>query len=247
MSLEEQQSKFYALNDWCHTEQGVKVIQAFLSELTPLKDLLHGNTLLQLGYCGSNLFTSNLRFQHKWIATPYLDKTSNAVMLFNQLPLDRESIDCLIAPLTLDILAAKSSLDEIDRVLKPLGYIIFFGINPISLWGWWLQKANKKSFAELLGKPRSVLSIKRAMSHRGYIQCHLSTFYYVPPCKSEKWLKKFELFNEIGKMISPIPAGFYCLVMQKHQENLVGPILLEEEEETINTVNPVTLQPTCKQ
>ncbi|MGQ3887733.1 methyltransferase domain-containing protein [Legionella sp. CNM-1927-20] len=245
LSLEEQRSKFYALNDWCSTKQGVEVNHAFFAELNPLKDLLHGDTLLQLGRIGDNFFYK-LRFQHKWLVTPYLDNTSTAVMLFNQIPLDRDSIDCLIAPLTLDILTSKSILDEIDRVLKPLGYVIFFGINPISLWGCWLRKANKKDFKELSGKPTSVLSVKRAMLRRGYIQCHLSTFYYVPPCRSEKWLKKLEIFNEIGKMISPFPAGFYCLVMQKLEENLIGPIHLEGNEKEIPNAAPVSLQPTCK-
>ncbi|STX29097.1 methyl-transferase [Legionella beliardensis] len=245
MSLEEQQYKFQALNEWFSTEQGIKIAQAFFSELAPLKDLLHGDTLLQLGSCGDNLFFSELRFQHKWLATPYISSSSTVITLLNQLPLDRDSVDCIIVPFTLEALAIKSPIDEIDRVLKPSGYAIFLGVNPVSLWGWWLRKAGKNFFGTLSGKPKSVLSIKRAMLHRGYVQCHLSSFYYIPPCKAEKWLARLEFFNEIGKMISPIPAGFYCLVVQKQQENLIGPIVLEEEE-TLAAASPVSLQPTCK-
>ncbi|WP_165482757.1 methyltransferase [Legionella gresilensis] len=245
LSLEEQRSKFHALNDWCSTKQGSEVNKAFFAELSPLKDLLHGDTLLQLGCLGDNFFYK-LRFQHKWLVTPYLNNTSTAVMLLNQLPIDRDSIDCLIAPLTLDLLGSKNIFDEVDRILKPLGYAIFFGINPFSLWGHWLRKTNKKDFQSLSGKPVSILSVKRAMLRRGYIQCHLSTFYYIPPCQSEKWLARFEIFNEIGKMISPLPAGFYCLVMRKLEENLIGPISLETDKEALVSADPVSLQPTCK-
>lgn len=176
---------------------------------------------------------------------PYFSHSSSVVTLLNQLPLDRDSVDCVISMFTLEALAIKSPIDEIDRILKPSGYAVFFGVNPISLWGWWLRKADKNFFGAFKGKPKSVLSIKRMMLHRGYMQCYLSGFYYIPPCKSEKWLERFELFNEIGKMISPIPAGFYCLVVQKQQKNLVGPILLRREE-AFSSVNPAPLQPTCQ-
>lgn len=53
----------------------------------------------------------------------------------NQLPLDRNSIDCIIVPLTLETFGSSLSLiDEIDRVLSPMGFVILLGINPWSLW-----------------------------------------------------------------------------------------------------------------
>lgn len=242
MSLEEQQHQFHALNEWFLTEQGIKIAHAFFSELIPLQDILHGATLLQFGQCGDNLILNKLRFQSKWIATPYLSDNSALVTLLNQLPLNRESVDCILAPLTLEAFVHKNPIDEIDRVLKPLGYVIFFGINPISLWGYWLSRSKKNFYGISKAKSKSVFTIKRAMLHRGYLLCHLSHFYYLPPCREKKWLTRFEMFNELGKMIAPMPAGFYCLVAQKQQENLIGPILVKQEKIPVSA-HDVSLQP----
>ncbi len=48
------------------------------------------------------------------------------------LPFKRDSIDCILAPLTLQCFNLnKNPIDEIDRVLKPMGYLVIFGTNPI--------------------------------------------------------------------------------------------------------------------
>ena len=246
MSLIEQKAKFHTLDDWFLTPQGLNVAQAFLAELTPIQDLFHGETLLQLGSCGENSLYSKFRYPHKWIGAPYLSAKTALITQLNRLPLDRDSVNCVIAPLTLEAFINKETLiDEIDRVLKPLGYVIFFGVNPFSLWGLWLRIANNTCFGNIQTKPKSVLSIKRAMTHRGYVQCHLSTFYYIPPIINKHWIEKFEILNEVGKMISPMPSGFYCFVVQKQQENLIPLIKLSTNKNYLVSAVP-PLQPTCR-
>jgi hypothetical protein len=53
------------------------------------------------------------------------------------------------------------------------------------------------------------------MLARGYEQCWLSSFYYIPPVGSEYWLRKLGFLNQMSKMVSPYPPGFYCLILQK--------------------------------
>ena len=50
---------------------------------------------------------------------------------------------------------------------------------------------------------------------RGYKLENLSHFYFIPPWVNEPWLRRLEVLNEMGKMLWPCPAGFYCLVMRK--------------------------------
>lgn len=245
--LDEQKTKFQALNKWFFSEQGSIIAQAFSSELTLLKDLLYGDTFLQLGSLGDDSLAKKLRYQHKWVVTPDVNADTTIVALLNQLPIDRNSVDCIIAPLTMDAFSSeKNPIDEMDRILKPMGHIVFFGINPFSLWGAWLRLAHKTCFGETKNRPKSVLSIKRAMLHRGYIQCHLSSFYYIPPFAQKKWIDKFEILNVTGKMISAIPAGFYCLVVQKHEENLI-PLIPVSANEKYRPSVAIPLQPTCRE
>lgn len=245
MSVEEQQARFRALNEWFQSDCGLHVMQAFIAELNPIKGLLHGDTLLQFGSCGANSLAHALRYSHKWTVTPYESAESNLITLSNQLPLDRDSIDCVLAPLTLDAFTNKENLvNEIDRVLKPMGYAVFFGINPVSLWGLWLRISKNKCFGDAKLKPKSVLSVKLSMIHRGYIQCHLSGFYYIPPVQSQKWISTFEVLNEVGKMISPVPSGFYCFVVQKQQENYIPWVKMQTDEKYVAVTIP-PLQTGC--
>ncbi|WP_051555083.1 class I SAM-dependent methyltransferase [Legionella fairfieldensis] len=219
MSLNAEKSKFRALDNWFNSPQGIDVGDAFTTELSHLNEFLYGETLLQLGHCSTNPWLRPLHYSHKWCATPYTDPLSTLVTSFNYLPLARNSVDCIIAPLTMEAFNYKKNpIDELDRVLKPMGYVVFLGINPMSLWGLFVRLKRYSCFGPLKGQPMSVFFIKRAMLHRGYIQCNLSAFYYIPPVSTEKWVRNLHILNELGKMISPCPAGFYCLVMQKEEE-----------------------------
>lgn len=216
--FDELEKKYDALEAWFNTPQGLRVAAAFFAELSPCRNFLHGSKLLQLGSCGNNVWLSSLRYRYKWLVSPCdtpAKKTIKASL--SSLPVDRDSIDCVVAPLTIEGAYDNNLLDEIDRVLKPMGYAVFFGVNPISFWGLALRYHFVSCFGSESVNLTSSFSIKNAMLHRGYKQCVFSSFFYIPPC-SNTWLKHLEFFNTMGKMIWPWPAGFYCLIMQKYNE-----------------------------
>lgn len=220
LHFDEQANIYRALDSWFMTPQGHRVAHAFLSEFMPVNDQINGQTLLQLGSCGENIWLPNFKFRDKWIINPCVipQKTSTVASL-TMLPLERDSIDCIIAPLTLEAFErAKNPIDEIDRVLKPMGYVIFIGINPLSLWGLACRLHSLSCFGHRRGTLTSSLTIKRMMLLRGFRQCAFTSFYYIPPVKNESLIKKLEFLNEMGKMVWPFPAGFYCFIVQKFQE-----------------------------
>lgn len=221
----QQHDVFSALNDWFNQPAGVRVGQAFQGELRPYHALLNGDVILQLGvefdvapWCetkGSSLSYSIL---------PCSVKSSAIRSRIQQLPIARHSIDTLYAPLSIEAASLKEGLlDEFDRVIKPMGHLVFLGVNPWSLWGAWL-KCSKKTFlginqqATLCGS----LTLKRMMAYRGYRLCALKLFYHVPPVNSSQWIKRLSFLDQMGKMMGPVPAGFYCLVMQKYHYPLTG-------------------------
>ncbi|WP_172597030.1 class I SAM-dependent methyltransferase [Legionella spiritensis] len=248
MSYQVQINSFSALDEWFVTPLGRNVAKAFVTELSHLSLLLHGDILLQLGSGGENLWLENLLFQHKWLATPqWNSQVTTFACKLNQLSLDRNSVDCVVAPLTMEAFPAfQKPLDEIDRVLKPMGHIVFLGINPISLWGVWLKYARNHCYGFAHGYPKSVFSLKRALLHRGYIQCHLNSFFYIPPFKNERLLARLEILNEIGKMVSLMPAGFYCLVVQKFVEQHPD-FLLHGKQEIMPEPASALFKPMCRE
>lgn len=219
--LQEEKNKYQALDHWFNTVQGEHVANAFAAELLDFSKQVSGQTLLQLGSCGKSPWLNLLHFRHKWQVSTCVSKHQKAVQAsLTDLPFDRSSVDCIVLPLTLDAFCRDMNLlDEVDRILKPMGVMIFWGINPVSFWGAGLRWGRIPCFGtSVKTKPlTSLFSVKRAMLHRGYVQCHLSTFYYIPPVSSETWIKRFAFLNVMGKMIWPFPPAFYCFIVQKHE------------------------------
>lgn len=228
MLLNEQENRYSALDEWFQTPQGRRVANAFASELLQLNELLKGENLLQLGSCGESLWLPTLNYRRKLLVSPgAVPQKAALVSSLTALSLERDSIDCVIAPLTLEALSGgRNPLDEIDRVLKPMGYAIFFGINPFSFWGAALKLRRLPCFGSSVTRLTSSFSLRRMMLQRGYRQCALTSFYYILPVQSEVLITKLEFFNEMGKMIWPFPAAFYCLIVQKYQP--VFPSFLNE-------------------
>ena len=225
--MNEQAIKFRSLDNWFTTAQGTQVAAAFDSELSVLAEHVGGEKLLQFSSCGESQWLSQMRFRHKWILTPYLDKQKTSLTTsYCTLPIERESIDCIIAPLTFEAFKRNQDpLEEMDRILKSTGIVVFFGINPCSFWGAALKMGKVACFGGADTHLRSVFYLKRAMQHRGYQQLCQTSFYYIPPISSKNHIKTFEFLNEMGKMIWPFPAGFYCLIMQKRSYPPLSPLL----------------------
>lgn len=220
MNLDYQRHRYRALDDWFRTSQGHHLGKSFAVQLARFEAYLRGNILLQLGLCGDNAWLDALLFHQKYILAPYLGAPdTNLVGSPQTLPFHRNSIDTIIAPMTCEIFGRdKHPLDEIDRVLKPMGYVVFLGFNPCSLWGLALQAHRLPCFGHTQVTLTSSLLLKRALLARGYQQEAFEVFYYVPPFQDEAWIKRCLFLNDMGKLASFFPAGFYCLIVQKYQD-----------------------------
>ncbi len=230
--IRDERSIFSALNDWFLTPQGCRIASHFASELETVSTFLNGQRLLQLGSFGQNPWLSVLSYPQKWLVNPVLN--SKAVTLLSSisaLAIDRQAIDCVVAPFSLVISCnTQTTINEIDRVLAPMGYVIFLGINPCSLWGMILRLMPSCWFVGSRVNWCSSITVKRMLINRGYAQCFLTNFYYIPPVKKEKLIHKLEFLNEMGKMMWPYPASFYCLIMQKcDQASLVSSLQVERD------------------
>jgi SAM-dependent methyltransferase len=223
--IQQQVKQFSALNQWFESRLGESVASEFTKQLEPFLDYISGYSLLQLGTCATNPWLDTLKFTKKWIATPVNTTESNTLICsLNQLPIQRNSMDCVIAPLSIEPFENTLNLiDEIDRVLRPTGYVVVLCLNPWSLWGAALHCGLFNCYAEKKLKLQSAFHLNRVFMQRGYRQCALNNFYYMPPVTNHRLLKKNFFFNEVGKMIWPFPSGFYCYIAQKVE--IISPTL----------------------
>lgn len=240
LPLKAQEEKFHALNQWFQTNQGLHVAHAFTEELSSLSSILSGDILLQLGEAGNNPWLAPLHYSHKWLITPYFSPNCAAITSLYTLSLDRNSVDCILAPLSLEGGRRRENpLDEMDRILKPMGYLIFFGINPYSLWGISLRLGWHSDLKAFTSRPLSLSSLKRTLFHRGYMLCYTSKFYFLPPLFDNKWIKRLECLNKVSKIMKIFPAGFYCLIVQKFEERYTNFILETSKEEALTKEIPL--------
>jgi hypothetical protein len=238
--LDEQATKYRSLNAWFKTFQGQCVGQAFALELMPLREQLKGRHLIQLGHCGDNPWLPELAFQHRWVVSPCnIPQKTSFLTSLTALPIERDSIDCVLAPLTLEAFSPdKNPLDEIDRILKPMGHVIFFGVNPLSLWGLCLYLRQLACFGQAHPNLTTFMHLKRAMLHRGYHVCALTSFYYIPPVSNESIIRRLAFLNAMGKIVWPFPAGFYCLILQKYQYCWPSLLVDVKKEEALIGTSP---------
>lgn len=244
MLIEQQIKQYLALNKWFQSPLGLSIAQEFKEQLEWVNEYLRGDCLLQLGNCGNNPWLDALKFNKKWIASPFISQNKiNLECAFNQIPLNRNSLDCIVAPLTMEPFGASYSLiDEIDRVLKPMGYVVILSINPWSLWGGAMKLGLLDCYNQRAVKMRSPFSMNRIFLQRGYRQCSLSNFCYIPPINNQKIIKKMVFIDEVGKMLWPFPSGLYCYIAQKYEPihpSLIGLAVQDTAEKKYN----VPLQP----
>ncbi len=233
-------------NDWFNTPQGERFAYALALQIEHLHGDLGGRELLQIGGCGAHPWLSSLAYPDQWIVDR--KPLPGALMVMaspHALPFAKHSMDCIVAPLCMELgdpqritrcsaeknrHADHAILDEMDRVLRPMGHLIFAGINPLSLWGMalklgWLPGLNRQT-THLM----SSYHLKRMLIERGYVVRGFVNFHYLWPVNQPYWIHKLEFLNEMGKMLTPFPAGFYCLIVQKYELGAVRPWLSAARE-----------------
>ncbi len=131
------------------------------------------------------------------------------------LPLQTDSVDVVVLPLTLDFCQRPHDvLREANRVLIGDGNLIIIGLNPWSLWGirrlFW--RRNKTPWdARFLSTPR----IKDWLHLLGFeIQTQVFSEFRLP-VNSPAWLRRFEFIERWGKRHQPPTGALYIIVAQK--------------------------------
>lgn len=210
---------YQTVDNWFYSPQGAWAGKLFAAALDPFAETLQGSVLLQMGSCGTNPWLETLHFYRKWIASPYFSsQPGHIITSLTQIPLDRNSVDCILAPLTMETLGQYDHiLDEMDRILKPMGHLVIFGLNPLSMWGLAAKLGLLTGIPASLIHWHSSFTLNRACISRGFQQILLDNFDYIPPVRSRRCFNNLFFMNEIGKMIWPFPANFYCYIAQKYE------------------------------
>ncbi|MGV3743149.1 MAG: class I SAM-dependent methyltransferase [Burkholderiaceae bacterium] len=223
-----------ALGSWLDSSAGMYVRAWEESCLNTLTADIFGFNAVQIGLPEINALHAN-RMPNRWLASSHpASDDAEAVHRpaiihdFSDLPFATQSLDLVVLPHVLEFAAEPHQvLREVERVLIPEGQVIICGFNPASLWGA-RQAAGRLSGKHFLPQNSEFISVPRLKdwlkllnmeASRGYFGC------YAPPCRTEKWLHRFEFMDRAGDRWWPFLGAVYIVQAIKRVKGmrLVGP------------------------
>jgi SAM-dependent methyltransferase len=184
-----------SLHEWFGTPLGTFLLdreQAYLDQATP--DIF-GYHALQLGLPEVDLLRES-RIAHRAKVAP--SGAADVLSRFEELPIATQSVDLAVLPHVLEFSGSPHDiLREIDRVMIPEGRIIIIGFNPWSLFGLRRSLGPVQDYP-WNGRFVSLVRIKDWLQLLGFDVSAGRLACYVPPFKSEKWIRRMRFMEHAG-------------------------------------------------
>ena len=189
---------------------------------------------MQIGLPQVRALAAN-RMPNRWVAhthssaTLSAHQTASVVHDLAEMPFASQSLDLIVLPHVLEFSSAPHQvLREVERVLIPEGRLIICGFNPASLWGV-RQITGRWSSTPYLPREGEFISLLRLKDWLKLMNLEVSAGHfgcYAPPCRSEKWLQRFNFLEKAGARWWPFLGAVYIIEAVKRVQGirLVGPV-----------------------
>ncbi len=237
------------LSNWFNSPLGKRVFIAEEEEMQEILPNMFGYHILQYGYSAESNYLSSSRIKDKTIL--FLDETEincelNAIYTSAEdLPVATDSIDVIVLPHILEFSNdAHKLLREMDRALIGDGRVVIIGINPISFWGIWHLFLCWWGEMPWSGRLISISKIKDWLSLLDFEVEKTKSFFFSPPLRNEKFLKKLVPLERLGRYCWPILGGIYIVVAKKRVVPL-NPIKMQWTSKR-NLINSGAVEPTAR-
>mgnify|MGYP001824517097 FL=1 len=183
------------LESWYARENGLYLLDRTRDAAGLLLDTSFGYHLLQLGAIRGRPLFENSPINHRIYAAERAGERIGLVTMADELPLESDSIDAVIAHHSLDFAANPHQvLREIQRVLTPQGHLLLIGFNPHSLQG--LSTRLRGLSRQSLWHRHQPVSERRLTDWLHLLGCEVQSstrLYTVPPIgggRVRQWLMR---------------------------------------------------------
>ncbi|MEP1471690.1 MAG: methyltransferase domain-containing protein [Halieaceae bacterium] len=181
------------LESWYQRDRGQYLLETVRAQLESILDTSFGYHLLQIGPMRAQSLFETSRINHRIYCSDNAGGDVGLVASAEELPLESDSVDTLIAMHCLDFSAhPHQALREMQRVVTPQGKLIIIGFNPYSLLG---ATARLRGLAgNKLWRNQEALSSHRLSDWLHLLGCQIEsqhTLYNVPPIgggRLKRWL-----------------------------------------------------------
>jgi SAM-dependent methyltransferase len=145
---------------------------------------------------------------------------------FEQLPILSSCADLVLLPHVLEFSDNPHQvLREVSRILMPEGHVIVSGFNPWSLWGARRFLGTDRTDFPWRGQFIALPRLRDWMALLGIEIAAGRMSAYVPPVRSEKWLRRVSFLEAAGDRWWPFAGGVYFLhgIKRVHGTRVITP------------------------
>jgi SAM-dependent methyltransferase len=208
-----------SMDEWFKTPLGRYLIEHEQAYFDQVVADIFGFNALQIGFAHLDLLRTS-RMQMRFAAAQAFPASGGAaVQLLSDpfsLPLASQSVDLLLLPHVLEFSAQPHQiLREAERVLMPEGQVIISGFNPFSLWGLPQILSGCRQDYPWCGNFISLPRIKDWLALLGFEVVAGKMCCYVPPLRSEQWLRRCSFMEPAGDRWWALAGGVYFLQARK--------------------------------
>lgn len=205
---------------WQQLPAGSELKRALEAELSVRLQCAFGYHLLSLGDYAGTLELSGCPVRHHWaLGAGASGGVGHIRAQPEALPLQSDSIDVALLPLTLEFSPDPHALlREVQRVLIGDGHLVIAGFNPWSLWGARralagrpLPKKAPPWQARFLSAGRLTDWLKLLDFEVTQIRFH----HYRPPLRTETWQRRWQFLDRVGQRAWPNTGALYVIAAQK--------------------------------
>jgi SAM-dependent methyltransferase len=206
---------------WQQLPAGAELKRALETQLAAHLQCAFGYHLLSLGSYARTLDVSSCPVRSRW-ALALADGHVRAQP--EVLPLQSDSIDVALLPLTLEFSADPHALlREVQRVLIGDGHLVIAGFNPWSLWGArralsgriGLGKADAEKPPPWQARFLSAGRITDWLKLLDFDVPLTSYHHYLPPVRSEAWRRRWRFMERLGQRAWSNAGAMYVISAQK--------------------------------
>ena len=203
---------------WQQLPAGAELKRALETELAAHLQCAFGYHLLSLGAYAGNLDLSGCPVRHHWALQA--EAGNHQVRAQPEaLPLQADSIDVALLPLTLEFSPDPHALlREVQRVLIGDGHLVIAGFNPWSLWGARRALAGRPLSKKTPPWQARFLSAGRITDWLKLLdfEVTLTRFHHhLPPLRSEAWQRRWRFLDRVGERAWPNTGALYVIAAQK--------------------------------
>lgn len=200
------------LSDWFITPLGQYVMSQEQAYFDHSVNDIFGFNAVQLGLPQHNLLR---RSRIPLLIRAGKDHGVKLWLEMTELPFDSGSVDLMVLPHILEFsIHPHEILREVERVLKPEGYVIISGFNPYSLWGMRRKLGSKRDYPW----NGNFISVQRMRDWLALLGFEVATGHftgYLPPFNSSKLLSRSRLAEPDARHWWSAIGGVYFLQAKK--------------------------------